>query len=82
MLWFVTNCALPRALRRVNEPLGSRDAAYTPQEAARLAEQSRLSGWQITAGPLWLIVEGTNPMDLDLIEHLCYHVIVFVFAPQ
>ena len=58
LLWFVMNCVVPRALRRVNEPLGSRDAAYTPQEAARLAEGSRLKGWRITAGPLWLIVEG------------------------
>ena len=57
LLWF--GVVVPAALRRVNEPLGSRDAAYTPQEAARLAEQSRLSGWRITRGPLWLTIEGT-----------------------
>ena len=59
LLWFVTRVVGPAALRRVNEPLGSRNAAYTPQEAARLAEQSRLNGWHVTRGPLWLIIEGT-----------------------
>jgi ubiquinone/menaquinone biosynthesis C-methylase UbiE len=58
LLWFATHVVVPAALRRVNEPLGSRNAAYTPQEAARLAEQSRLSGWRITRGPLWLTIEG------------------------
>jgi hypothetical protein len=42
----------------VNEPLGSRDAAFTIQEAAHLAAQSRLSGWRVTHGPLWLTIEG------------------------
>jgi ubiquinone/menaquinone biosynthesis C-methylase UbiE len=59
LLWFATHCVVPRALRRVNEPLGSRDASFTPQEAARLAGQSRLTGWRVTHGPLWLTIEGT-----------------------
>jgi len=46
LLWFVTRVVVPAALRRANEPLSSRDAAYTPQEAAQLAAQSRLSGWR------------------------------------
>lgn len=58
LLWFATHCVVPVALRRVNEPMGSRNAAYTPQEAAELARRSRLSGWHITAGPLWLTIEG------------------------
>ena len=58
LLWFVTRCIVPQALRRVNEPLGSRDAAFTVQEAAHLAGQSRLAGWLVTRGPLWLIIEG------------------------
>lgn len=57
LLWFVTRVVVPAALRRANEPLSSRNAAYTPQEAARLAEQSRLSGWRATRGPVWLIIE-------------------------
>ncbi len=58
LLWFVTRCVVPRALRQVNEPLGSRDAAFTVQEAAQLAAQSRLRGWRVTQGPLWLTIEG------------------------
>jgi ubiquinone/menaquinone biosynthesis C-methylase UbiE len=58
LLWFATHCVVPRALRRVNEPLGSRDAAFTLQEAAHLAAQSHLVGWRVTRGPLWLTIEG------------------------
>jgi ubiquinone/menaquinone biosynthesis C-methylase UbiE len=57
LLWFATHVIVPAALRRVNEPLSSRNASYTPQEAARLAEQSRLSNWHVTRGPLWLTIE-------------------------
>jgi len=63
LLWFATHVVVPSALRRVNEPLGSRDAAYTPPEAAHLAAQSRLSGWRVTRGPLWLTIEGTTEPD-------------------
>ena len=52
---------VPPALRRVNEPLGSRDAAFTLQEAAHLAGQSRLSAWRVNDGPLWLTIEGVKP---------------------
>mgnify|MGYP001829242030 CR=1 FL=1 len=58
LLWFVTRCIVPKALRKVNEPLGSRDAAFTVQEAAHLAGQSHLAGWRVTHGPLWLTIEG------------------------
>ena len=60
LLWFATRFVVPGALRRVNEPLGSRDAAFTLQEAACLAGQSRLTGWRVTHGPLWLTIEGTQ----------------------
>ena len=58
LLWFVTGFLVPPALRRANEPLASRNAAYTPLEAHDLAERSRLNGWRVTRGPLWLIIEG------------------------
>lgn len=58
LLWFATHLVVPRALRRVNEPMGSRDAAYTAGEAAGLLGASRLAGWQIVPGPLWLVIEG------------------------
>ena len=65
LLWCVTRWAVPAALRRVNEPLSSRDAAYSVSEAVRLAEQSRLTGWSVTAGPFWLTIEGTMTADDD-----------------
>jgi len=58
LLWFAQHVVVPAAIRRLNEPVGSRNAAYTPQEAAELAERSQLRGRRITAGPLWLTIEG------------------------
>lgn len=60
LLWFVTRLIVPKVLRQVNEPLGSRDAAYTVQEAAQIVESSRLSGWRVIDGPLWLLIEGRS----------------------
>ena len=61
LIWFVTRVVVPAALKRAREPLGSRDAAYTPDEAAELAGRSRLRGWRVATGPLWLIIEGMMP---------------------
>jgi ubiquinone/menaquinone biosynthesis C-methylase UbiE len=60
LLWFATHVVVPSAIRRVNEPLGSRNAAFTPEEAAALATTSRLDDWRVTRGPLWLTIEGTS----------------------
>lgn len=60
LLWFATRLVVPAALRRANEPLGSRDAAYTAAEVMALATQSKLTGWQVSCGPLWLILEGRS----------------------
>jgi ubiquinone/menaquinone biosynthesis C-methylase UbiE len=59
LIWFATRIIVPRALKEVNEPLGSRNAAYTIQEARNLMAQSNLTGWQISAGPLWVVIEGS-----------------------
>lgn len=58
LLWFVTRFVVPKVLRGVNEPMGSRNAAYSPAEVSQLAAKSNLSGWRILSGPLWLILEG------------------------
>jgi ubiquinone/menaquinone biosynthesis C-methylase UbiE len=58
LIWFATRFIVPATLRRVGEPLGSRNAAYDPYEAAKLAQRSQLTGWRITTGPLWLLIEG------------------------
>ena len=59
LIWFVTRIIVPHALKKVNEPMGSRNAAYTVQEAKQLMAKSNLPGWQITSGPLWIVVEGS-----------------------
>lgn len=58
LILFATRCVVPRALRYIGEPLGSRNAAYTPDEAAALARASHLTGWRVTTSPLWLTIEG------------------------
>jgi SAM-dependent methyltransferase len=58
LLWVVTHVVVPPALRRANEPLASRDASYTPDEVADLVQSSRLTGWRVSSGPLWLMIEG------------------------
>ena len=60
LLWFVTNFVVPKALYHINEPLSSRNASYTPEEAAKLVEQSHLDHWCIIKGPLWLTIEGVK----------------------
>jgi ubiquinone/menaquinone biosynthesis C-methylase UbiE len=58
LFWFVTHVVVPAALSRIGEPLGSRNAAYTPDEVAGLLQASRLTGWRVARGPLWLSIEG------------------------
>ena len=58
LFWFVTRVVVPAALRHIGEPLGSRNAAYTPDEAAALLQTSRLTGWRVARGPFWLSIEG------------------------
>jgi len=61
LIWFVTRFVVPRVLRRIEEPLNSRNASYTPDEASALVEMSELAGARVTTGPLWLTIEGTVP---------------------
>jgi ubiquinone/menaquinone biosynthesis C-methylase UbiE len=58
LLWFATHVVVPPALRRVDEPLASRHAAYTPSEVSALAGRSPLHSGQVDAGPLWLFLSG------------------------
>ena len=58
LFWFATHVVVPPALRHIGEPLGSRNAAYTPEEAAGLLQTSRLTGWRVARGPFWLSIEG------------------------
>ena len=58
LIWFATHVVVPRSLRHIGEPLGSRNAAYTPDEAAWLLQTSRLTGWRVVRGLFWLSIEG------------------------
>ncbi len=58
LLWLATQFIVPAALGHINEPMGSRNASYTPLELGRLASDSALRGWEVIAGPLWVILEG------------------------
>ena len=60
LVWFATNCVVPGALRYAGEPMGSRNAAYTPDEAAQIAAAAGLTCWRVAAGPLWLAIEGSS----------------------
>jgi len=60
LIWFATQFIVPAALHRFNEPMGSRNASYTVQELADLAQQSRLRGGQVTTGPIWIVLAGVK----------------------
>ncbi len=59
-LWLAGRAIVPPELRRIDEPLGSRNAAYTAGEVARLAQGSALCGWRVTVGIAWLTIEGQH----------------------
>ena len=54
----VTRFIVPRVLRENNEPLGSRNAAYTPAEAEEILQSSDLRGGRVASGAFWLSIEG------------------------
>ncbi|MBI4499192.1 MAG: class I SAM-dependent methyltransferase [Chloroflexi bacterium] len=56
--WLVRTFIAPPLARRLDEPLASARAAYTPDEVRALAERSNLHGWKVTTGPLWLMLES------------------------
>ena len=58
LLYAVTRCIVPRALRGINEPLGSRDAAYTPEEVEMLMRQAGWKTCRVLPNPLFMIIEA------------------------
>ena len=67
LIWFATHVVVPPALRHIGEPLGSRNAAYTPDEAAGSA--ANVSPDRVARGPRTLLaqhrrVHGVTP-DLN-----------------
>ncbi len=57
-LRFATHLAVPAALRRINEPMASREASYTPRELVEMLTRSSLQDWRVTSGPFWVMVES------------------------
>lgn len=58
VFWIATQLVVPAPLLRINEPMGSRNAAYTPLELGKIARDSHLSGWQVSGGPFWVVLQG------------------------
>jgi len=63
-IWFITHFIVPAPLRNANEPLSSRDAAYTLQEAADLVEKSNLKNCTIVENPAWYLIHGKMPSNV------------------
>jgi ubiquinone/menaquinone biosynthesis C-methylase UbiE len=57
--WLITHFIVPIPLRKMNEPMSSRDAAYTIHEADRLVGDSVLTHWKIINGASWLMIKGS-----------------------
>lgn len=60
LFWFATHVVVPGTLRRMNEPMSSREAAYTSPEVVEMLSRSLLQNWQGTTGPFWLTVESIS----------------------
>lgn len=58
VVFLATRVFVPSVLKENNEPLGSRNAAYTPTEAGKLLERSQLHGGNVSSGAFWLSIEG------------------------
>jgi ubiquinone/menaquinone biosynthesis C-methylase UbiE len=69
LIWFVTRFIVPQALRRIDEPLNSRNASYTPVEASALVEMSKLVGARVAVGPLWLTIEGVHRDSSTILQY-------------
>jgi ubiquinone/menaquinone biosynthesis C-methylase UbiE len=57
LLKFVTKIVVPKALKRINEPLGSLQAGYTPEEIRQIVSQSTFNKVEIEPFLAWLFIE-------------------------
>jgi len=59
LLWFAQHFIVPPPLRRVGEPLGSLQSAYTVEEATAILRKSMLGKFcTVKGGPFWLLIKG------------------------
>jgi ubiquinone/menaquinone biosynthesis C-methylase UbiE len=60
LLKFAQTIVLPSVLRRVNEPVGSALASYTPTEADALLRGTSFQEWEIKPGFAWMFIWGRS----------------------
>jgi ubiquinone/menaquinone biosynthesis C-methylase UbiE len=58
LMLFATSIVMPAAMRRINEPLGSVLASYTPEEIQDFFARSPFKEYKAHGGPAWMIIWG------------------------
>lgn len=57
LLKFATKIVVPKVLKRINEPLGSLQAGYTPKEIKQMVSQSPFNKVEIEPFLAWIFIE-------------------------
>ena len=58
LMIFATSIVMPKAMRKINEPLGSVWASYTPKEIRDFFARSPFKEYKVQGGPAWMIIWG------------------------
>jgi len=58
LLTFATKIVVPKALKRINEPLGSLQAGYTPKEAKEIFSQTDFNQLEIDPFLAWMFLKA------------------------
>lgn len=58
LMIFATSIVMPAAMRKINEPLGSVLASYTPMEVKKFFARSPFKEYKVHGGPAWMIIWG------------------------
>jgi len=58
LMIFATRIVMPAAMRKINEPLGSVLASYTPKEIQDFFARSPFKEYKVHGGPAWIIIWG------------------------
>jgi ubiquinone/menaquinone biosynthesis C-methylase UbiE len=58
LMIFATSIVMPAAMRKINEPLGSVLASYTPLEVKEFFARSPFKEYNVHGGPAWMIIWG------------------------
>ena len=57
LLKFATRVVVPKALKEINEPIGSLQAGYTPTEIRHLVSQTSFNNIEIVPSLAWMFIE-------------------------